>query len=59
MEWLDSAMSTLSTTSHGLRWTFFTTFNVLSYTVHLAAWPLAALWNALHLVCAPVIHTVR
>lgn len=59
MDWLDLTMSTFSTALQGVRWTFFTTINITSYTLHLAAWPIAVLWNVLLFACAPVIHTVR
>lgn len=59
MAWLDLAISTLSIIFYSLKWALFTTLSVTFNILHLAAWPVARLWNVLLFVCAPVIYTVR
>lgn len=59
MSWLDIATTSFTFAISSLRWTFFSTVNLVSYSLRLVAWPLAALWNALLFMFAPVIYTVR
>lgn len=44
---------------YSLQWTVFTGVHLTLSLIHLAAWPLAALWTVLLFVCAPVIYTIR